>query len=468
MNWRQVTAAVVVAAGLAWVPGTLAAAPEGGQTPGSPGLSPPMLPVDFVPGRRSLVQFLPFLDSASLQRAGVGLALFNTDFEPYLPDAPRRSGLGPLYNSGSCEGCHNNLGRGRMPDRSGPAPPALVVQLSMLDAHGRVVGDDPVYGPNINPLAVSGVPVEAAVEIEWATLRGNYPDGDAYELRRPLVRLQQLGYGPLDPRTAASARLAPPIIGVALVEAIPEAAILGAADPVDRDGDGVQGRPNWVVDASGGRQLGRFGWKANQPSVRAQTSAAAHAEMGMTTRALATPNCTVSQRECLAAATVTRQPELTDADLEALVLFQRSVAVPARRPLQTPSERMGADLFSVVGCANCHRPGFKVADVPGMPQLRGTTIQPFSDLLLHDMGEDLADGRPDHEASGRDWRTPPLWGLGLTRAVGGSVNLLHDGRARSVEEAILWHGGEAARAKAAYVHLGREQRAALAAFLDTL
>jgi CxxC motif-containing protein (DUF1111 family) len=331
-----------------------------------------------------------------------------------------------------------------------------------------VVGDDPVYGPNINPSAAAGVPVEAAVDIEWRMVRGNYADGDAYELRRPKVLLRQLGYGPLDPLTVTSARLAPPIIGVGLVEAIPEAAILDAADPLDRDGDGVRGRPNWVTDRGGGRRLGRFGWKANQPGVLAQTMAAAHAEMGLTSRGQETPNCTAAQRECLAAAARTRQPALADRDLEAMAMFQRSVAVPARRPLRTPAARMGAELFVGVGCATCHRPEFKAEDVPGLPQLRGATIQPFSDLLLHDMGDGLADGRPDHEASGRDWRTPPLWGLGLTSAMGSAVNLLHDGRARSVDEAILWHGGEAASARAAYVNLGRERRAALAAFLDTL
>lgn len=423
------------------------------------------LPVEGVPGRRVLLQFWPFLDPARAGRARTGLALFNTDFEPYLPQAPRRSGLGPLYNSRSCEGCHNNLGRGRMSDRSDRVPPALVVQLSSVDATGRVIGGDPTYGVNLNPAGVAGVPAEAVVEVAWVMLPGTYPDGERYELRRPDIRFRELAYGPLGRQTVTSARLAPPIIGVGLLEAIPEAVIVGAADPSDRDGDGVLGWPNWVTDAAGRRRLGRFGWKANQPDVLAQTAAAAHAEMGLTNGLHPEPNCTTTQRECLAAATRTRQPELVDADLEAIVEFQQSVAVPRRRPLGTAGAAQGAGLFAQIGCAACHRPELAVGDVPGLPLLSGARIQPFSDLLLHDMGEDLADGRPDHEASGRDWRTPPLWGLGLWPA-GGS--LLHDGRARSAEEAILWHGGEGAAARRAFVGLTRDQRAALLAFLDTL
>lgn len=419
-------------------------------------------------GRRALLQWQRGLEGAALEQARQGLALFNTDFEAFLPGVPRRSGLGPLFNSRSCESCHRNMGRGRMGEASGPVPSALVLQLSRPLGPGPAMGPDPVYGGNINPAAIDGVVAEAEVSVEWQLQTGRYPDGTFYELRRPRIHLSKLGYGPLAPDTAISARLAQPIIGVGLLEAIPESELLRIADPDDGDGDGVSGRPNRTRGDNGERPLGRFGWKASQPSVLAQTVAAAHAEMGLTTTSRPRASCTPVQRGCLEAAARTASPELSDADLARLVFFQRALGVPARRATTGPLVIRGAELFASSGCATCHRPAWRIESVADRPALMGATIHPFTDLLLHDMGANLADGRPDEEASGAEWRTPPLWGLSRTREVVGEVALLHDGRARSIEEAILWHGGEADAAREGFKRLALADREALLAFLGTL
>lgn len=419
-------------------------------------------------GRRALLQWQRGLEGAALEHARQGLAVFNTDFEAYVAGVPRRSGLGPLFNSRSCESCHNNMGRGRMRATSGVVPAALVLQLSRRRAAGQGMEPDPVYGVNINPSAIDGVAAEAEVSVEWQFERGQYPDGSTYELRRPRFRLSKLGYGPLAADTLISPRLAQPIIGVGLLEAIPEPDLLRVADPEDRDGDGVSGRPNWVRSDTGEPVLGRFGWKASQPSVLSQTAAAAHAEMGLTTTLHPMASCTTRQRACLEAAARTGSPELADVDLARLVFFQRALGVPARRAATAPQVTRGENLFVAIGCATCHRPTWRIATVPGLPALDGAIIHPFTDLLLHDMGADLADGRPDQEASGSEWRTAPLWGLSRTREVVGEVALLHDGRARSVEEAILWHGGEADAARDGFKRLSRADREALLGFLETL
>lgn len=350
----------------------------------------------------------------------------------------------------------------------GRVPAALVLQLSRRLPAGQGTAPDPVYGENINPSAIEGVVPEAEVSVEWQIETGRYPDGTVYELRRPRFQISKLGYGPFAADTVISARLAQPIIGVGLLEAIPESELLRLADPEDRDGDGVSGRPNWVRTPSGERALGRFGWKASQSSVLSQTVAAAHAEMGLTTTWHPLPACTSLQRECREAAARTGSPELADADVARLVHFQRALGVPARRATIEPGVTRGAALFVSTGCASCHRTTFRVADVPGLPALTGATIHPFTDLLLHDMGADLADDSSAAEASGAEWRTPPLWGLSRTREVVGEVSLLYDGRARSVEEAILWHGGEAEAARARFMHLSRADREALLSFLGTL
>jgi CxxC motif-containing protein (DUF1111 family) len=258
------------------------------------------------------------------------------------------------------------------------------------------------------------------------------------------------------------------MIGLGLLEAVPEETILALADPADEDGDGVSGRPNYVWDASGGRMaLGRFGWKANQPSLYQQTAAAFLGDIGITTDLFDQQDCMAGQTECLDSPDG-GNPEITGDDLAKVVLYASSLAVPAMRGAVDPQVILGEKVFLEAGCASCHTPSLATGVHPDIPALSNQTIYPYTDLLLHDMGEGLADGRPDFEASGSEWRTPPLWGIGLIETVNGHAYLLHDGRARGLAEAILWHGGEAEAARDYFIELPADLREALLRFLEAL
>jgi len=416
--------------------------------------------------REVLAEYLAGLSEAQYRTARRGEAFFNTSFVPSPSRAQVRDGLGPLFNSGACRSCHNSLGRGSPPTDPGQQPVALVLQLSTRSADGSW-GMDPIYGANFNPFAVEGFEPEGRVVIERTPLRGRYADGTEWVVDQPAYRLEDLRYGALHPATAISPRLAQPIIGMGLLQAVPEETILALADPDDRDGDGISGRANWLHGKDGEKRLGRFGWKSNQPDILAQTVAALSQEQGITSSHDPAGNCTAAQRDCRAAP-IGAELEIEDADVDALVLFQRVLAVPPRRNLDRPAVARGAALFRQADCAACHVPTLETAAVADLPALSEQRIHAYTDLLLHDMGPGLADGRPDHQATGSEWRTPPLWGLGRTPDIARGEFYLHDGRARTLEEAVLWHGGEAAAARARFIVLPPADRAALIAFLRSL
>ncbi|MGE3771878.1 MAG: di-heme oxidoredictase family protein [Gammaproteobacteria bacterium] len=404
-------------------------------------------------------------DAALRARRARGEAIVNTAFIPAQPTASARDGLGPLFNGASCESCHRGLRRAPAIERAGPAPAALVFQLSGRDAAGRAV-PHPVYGSELNVAAVPGVPVEAIPRIAYARRHGRHDDGMPWTLRVPHYTFERLNYGPLD-EARFSPRIASSLQGLGLLEAVPAAALLAAADPDDADGDGISGRANWIVDAAGRRRLGRFGWKANHPTLRAQIVAAFRAEQGLVADIAGGPNCSSHQAACLNAPHG-GAPEIAAADLDAVLTFLRTVPVAARRHVDTPAVQRGAARFIDTGCAACHRPTLRTGAVAALPFLANQRIHAYTDLLLHDLGPGLADGRPDHAADGREWRTAPLWGLGFDPDVGRPTSFLHDGRARTLEEAILWHGGEAAAARRRYSSLNADARADLIAFLHSL
>jgi CxxC motif-containing protein (DUF1111 family) len=293
------------------------------------------------------------------------------------------------------------------------------------------------------------------------------PDGEQVALRKPSLRIENPAFGPLGEGAMTSMRIAQPLQGLGLLEAVPESALLAIAREQQRIG--FNGRPNLVRDDVSQRMaLGRFGWKANQPSIRQQIAAASLGDMGLTTRMYRQQNCPPVQTLC-AMQTPGNDPELAWTDWDELELWTRGLAVPARRNPDDPQVRRGELLFAQAQCSACHVPTLQTAETfAGLPQLANQTIHPYTDLLLHDMGEDLADGRPDFKAGPRDWRTPPLWGLGLSQAVNGSTAMLHDGRAQSVVEAILWHGGEAAESREAFSGMHRGDREALVKFVESL
>lgn len=398
----------------------------------------------------------------------VGNSFFNQNWVSSPASTTARDGLGPLFNARSCSGCHFKDGRGRAPEFPGELVTGYLVRLSIdgWGPHGENL-PEPAYGGQLQDQALPNIPVEAFVEIQYTLRTETYEDGSLCQLREPNVVFSQWQYGNPDPSMQYSARVANQMIGLGLLESIPEQAILWLSDPTDSDGDGISGRPNYVWDHSvQQRVLGRFGWKAGQPTLIQQIAAAFQGDMGITTTLFPDQNCTALQPDCQAAPDG-GHPEIPDDDLAKVLLYSRSLGVPARRNPEDPAILRGRNTFIQLGCGKCHRPSYATGD-EGPAFLQGQIIYPYTDLLLHDMGEGLADHRPEFEATGTEWRTPPLWGIGLIPVVNGHSSLLHDGRARSVEEAILWHGGEAAQTQLAFKQLSAAERQELIQFIESL
>ncbi|MDP9493889.1 MAG: c-type cytochrome [Actinomycetota bacterium] len=397
------------------------------------------------------------------QRRGfeVGDSFFTQNWVTAPSSTEARDGLGPLFNAQACASCHVRDGRGTPEE----GQPGLLFRLGVPEGDRSVA--EPTYGDQLQDRSILGVPAEGRMVRLYVEESGVLEDGEQYTLRRPMYEFEDLAHGPVAVEVQVSPRIAPPVFGVGLLEAIPADDIVAAADPDDTDGDGISGRPNWVTDpVSGDRILGRFGWKANVASVERQVAAAFNGDIGITSPLSPHENCTDSETACTGAVGG-GDPEIPADRLEKVVFYNRTLAVPARRDLDSPDVRSGAGLFDDIGCTSCHQPSQQTGEDP-ITALANQTIYPFTDLLLHDMGPGLADNRPDGVASGTEWRTSPLWGIGLTETVNGHVFFLHDGRARSLEEAVLWHGGEAEEARNGFTALSSEQRSQLIAFMESL
>ena len=412
----------------------------------------------------------PNLTTAERRAFEVGDSFFTQNWVTAPASTEARDGLGPTFNAQACSSCHILDGRGAPPDPiQAGAHPGLLIRLSIpgVDAVTGAPLPDPRYGGQLQDRSVLGVPAEGVVRVSYEMIIGTYGDGTVYELRMPVFEITDLAFGPLAADIRTSPRLAPQVIGMGLLEAIPAEAIRALADPGDANGDGISGRANIVWDARQGiPALGRFGWKANVATVEQQAAGAFHGDLGVTSSLHPAENCPGGQTAC-AEAISGGSPEITESRLGAVTIYTRTLSVPAMRNFDTEQVRSGARLFEEFGCASCHTVTHQTGQTD-IAALSEQTIHPYTDLLLHDMGTGLADGREDFAASGSEWRTPPLWGIGLIEAINGERFLLHDGRARTLEEAILWHGGEGEEAKEAFRLADAEQRAALIAFLEAL
>jgi CxxC motif-containing protein (DUF1111 family) len=398
-----------------------------------------------------------------------GNRLFNTNWVEAPGSVKAFDGLGPMFNRVSCSGCHTKDGRGRPPENNQGPMDSMLLRISIpgKDAKRGVV-PHPAYGDQISERAILHVEPEGRAEISYTELPGAYGDGEKFSLRQPHYAITDLKYGDLGKDIMISPRVAPAMIGLGLLQEVPDETLLALADPDDTDGDGISGRANEVWDSLAGKKsLGRFGWKANQPNLRQQNAGAAVGDIGIATSMVDGQNCTAAQPDCVKSING-GAPEMSDEFLDKLTLYTMTIAVPARRNAHDPVIRQGEALFRAMGCASCHMPTLQTKSVEHFPELANQTFHPFTDLLLHDMGEGLADNRPDFEATGREWRTPPLWGLGLIPVVNKHDLLLHDGRARGAGEAILWHGGEAEKSREAFSTAAKPERDALIAFLNSL
>lgn len=399
---------------------------------------------------------------------GIGNSFFRQSWVSAPSSTTARDGLGPFYNAVSCSSCHFKDGRGRPPLFDGETARGLLLRFSIdgLQSDGSF-NPDPVYGGQLQDNALLGQIVKGNFNITNQDITETLADGTVIVLKKPSYHITNLGYGPLAGSLKVSPRIANQIVGLGLLEAVPEATILAFADANDNNGDGISGKPNYVHDIqTNSQKLGRFGWKANQPNVRQQVAAAFSGDMGITSILFPNENCPPGV-DCSSIPNG-GSPEISDANFEKVVLYSLTLSVPARRNYDTQEVLKGKKTFETIGCTSCHVPKMQTGNTYPIAAFRNQTIRPYSDLLLHDMGTDLGDNAPDFQASGNEWRTPPLWGIGLINTVNGHTNLLHDGRAKNITEAVLWHGGEAQAAKDKFKQLTTQQRTELLAFLNSL
>jgi CxxC motif-containing protein (DUF1111 family) len=397
-----------------------------------------------------------------------GNAFFNTNWVAPSSEVNGRDGLGPLFNVRSCSACHFKDGRGE-PPQGNEVPNGWLLRISIpgTNEHGGPK-EEPVYGNQISVRALPDVQPEAGIGIKYTTVTDQYPDNTVYQLLDPTYRLTDWAYGEPHSDLLVSPRVASVVFGLGLLDAVSQVEILSREDEEDGDGDGISGRPNWVWSHSlQKKELGRFGWKANKATLIDQTAGAFVGDIGITSNLFLSENHTDAQ-DLTDPFPSGGTPEIKERDLEDVVFYLQTLAVPAARIEKRSAFQEGKELFNQLQCSVCHVSNMKTSDDYPVPALAGQTIRPYTDLLLHDMGEALADNRPDYEATGKEWRTPPLWGIGLIPKVNKHSRLLHDGRARNIEEAILWHGGEAEASKLSFMKLDAQQRALVIKFVESL
>ena len=415
----------------------------------------------------------------------LGNALFRKLWVSSPASTEASDGLGPLFNARGCQNCHLKDGRGHPPltpddDATSmflriSAPPVTDDDRALLAEGAAAVIGDPTYGTQLQDKAVPGVPAEGRMVITYADLPVTLGDGTVVTLRDPGYSVADLAYGPMADGAMLSPRVTPQMIGLGLLEQIPAEDILAHADPDDVDGDGISGKPNMVLDPeSGSVMLGRFGWKAGAPSIRVQSANAFAGDIGISTPLVNLPHgdCTANEAACMDAPTGEQArlgvSEAPDPVLDLVTFYSQNLGVPQRRDVDDPQVLRGKQAFYEAGCISCHTPKFVTSRDAPTEAHQFQLIWPYSDLLLHDMGEGLADHRPEGDADGYEWRTPPLWGIGLTETVSGHTLFLHDGRARNLTEAILWHGGEAQASRDSFANLPQSTRDDLLAFLESL
>lgn len=411
----------------------------------------------------------------------VGNSFFRNPWVQAPSTTDARDGLGPLFNTNGCQNCHIKDGRGHPPEEGEDQAVSMLVRMSIpaltqsqkqqLIITGVI--PEPAYGDQLEDFAIPNATPEGKIKVEYTRFDVSFRDGGKIELRKPKLVLHDLAYGELHPDTMLSARVAPPMIGLGLLESISVETLKQLVRQQKQENQGITGRLNevWNVQTHS-TTIGRFGWKAGQPTLIQQDAAAFNGDLGITSTLFPIENCSPRQTICSERPNGNSQDddgvEVSNKILNFVEFYSQHLAVPIRRNTGKPEVQRGQILFDEIGCASCHVPELKTAKRDELPALSEQTIHPYTDMLLHDMGEGLADGRPEFLANGNEWRTPPLWGIGYTEEVNGHTYFLHDGRARNLMEAVLWHGGEAEMSKNKVLNLSKPDRMALISFLNSL
>ena len=398
--------------------------------------------------KAALQQLQSGLKNELIDQLAVGRSFFTIPWVTAPAATRARDGLGPLFNANACVACHQNLGGGAAVKQQGPVDRSIVFVISP----NKNSQSEPAYGKQLAINAVHGVPFEAQVVAKLDTREFTYTDGDRVELKRPQFSLTQLNYGEFN--GSANPRRTPALIGLGLIEQIPEAQILVYEDSTDIDNNGISGKARFVWSYELSKtKLGRFGWKASSVSTIEQSAKAALNDMGLTSKWFPEESCLAKQKDCIEAYR-SSEFDLPYQRLLAISEYLNHLRLPETGLLSSKAKL----LFKTTGCQACHRSEYQLLD--------GSSINPYSDFLLHDMGDDLADSGVHKLA--REWRTAPLWGVGIARIVNPDAGFLHDGRATTLEQAILWHGGEAEASRQSFTQLSRSKRQLLINFLENL
>jgi CxxC motif-containing protein (DUF1111 family) len=400
-----------------------------------------------ISGPRNFVQLVENLNSSDLAKIKAGFSLFAKGWVAAPSSTRVRDGLGPHFNAVSCMSCHVNNGRGKPIRNNGDIDSSLLFRLS----------NDSVYGGQFQPRSILGVKSEGQVAVTYKEQVFTYPDESKKSLRVPRYEFKDLNYGHLNTDIKFSPRIAPHLAGLGMIEKISKEEILKNVDPDDLNEDGISGRANYIYSPKLKKMaIGLYGHKANKATIADQNAGAFNGDLGITSTLFPKDGCSDSQVDCLSALNG-GEIEISDKHIGFVNLMIESIAPP--KSLTNSTHNKGKELFKEIGCVGCHVETYSV---------NGNLISPYSDFLLHDMGERLADNREDGLANGKEWKTPLLWGIGSLKRVNGAYNLLHDGRARDVEEAILWHGGEAKKSKDKFTQLTNEERNQLLKFVESL
>jgi len=415
--------------------------------------------------RESFSAPIPALELSKMRLFTGGRHLFRRSWTPAPSSVKSLDGLGPVFNRVSCSGCHVKDGRGRPPTKDNKFK-SMVIKLSIKDKDK--IFPDPNYGFQLNDKSILGVPYEGKAKITYNLKTVYFKDKKSVELSVPNYSFSSLSFGPLHKNTKYSGRVAPAVFGLGLIEAIKKEDILENADPQDINNDNISGRVHLVLDVPSQKNVvGRFGWKATRGTLLHHVTGAASEDMGITSFIFPKQNCMPIQIDC-ANQIAGGKEEISKVQIHRLVVYMQTLAPPRQRNVQNKEVIEGNILFNNIGCNNCHTPAYITGKHKTHPELSNRIIKPYSDFLLHDMGSGLDDGVKEGNAESYEWKTPPLWGIGLVKTVNRHTRFLHDGRAGSIEEAILWHNGEGLKSKEGYISLNEIERNKVIKFLNSL
>ena len=420
-------------------------------------------------GRNAFSHHFTNLSFEQKQDFLIGNAFFREVWIASPSSTKSSDGLGPLYNARACQSCHIKDGRGHLPKTEKP----LSTVIKIGEYQGFRLLPHKVYGKQLQFFAIPGISLESEINLSYKSREKNYNYKDKISFEYPFVNFTDLKYGKVDKTNSLSLRVSPQVIGVGLLEAIETSDILKNEDINDTNGDGVSGVARKLKYSNGETKIGRFGIRASTPDLFVQTGTAFMHDMGLSNSVGNNPfgDCTENQKECLKYPTGIDKKstfEVDDEVMDKIVFYLSSLSPPKRRNVTNKDVLLGKKIFYEAKCTSCHTPKYVTSKNAKFDFLKFQLIWPYTDLLLHDMGDELADKDLDGNVTNKEWKTPPLWGIGYAKEVNPRATFLHDGRAKTIMEAVLWHSGEAKKSIDFLIENYKDDLDKLDAFLNSL